>query len=141
MSFEVLGDLNWLAVIVAAIAYFALGALWYARPVFGRMWAEAAGQQMLEGQRPPLSIMAWPLAGALLASIAIGMLAEASGTDTLGEGLALGVVVAVGFALAIALVTAAFESDKPQRMVWGAVNAGYHAVGSLIAAAIIGAWQ
>lgn len=35
MSFDVLGDLNWLAVVVAAIAYFALGALWYAPPVFG----------------------------------------------------------------------------------------------------------
>lgn len=36
MSFDVLGDVNWLAVIVAAAAYFALGGLWYGQPVFGR---------------------------------------------------------------------------------------------------------
>ena len=36
MSFDALGDLNWLAVIVAAIAYFALGAIWFAPPVFGK---------------------------------------------------------------------------------------------------------
>ena len=42
MSLTVLGDLNWLAVIVATIAYFALGAVWYAEFAFGRAW-----------QRPP----------------------------------------------------------------------------------------
>lgn len=30
MSFDVLGDLNWIAVIIAAVAYFAIGAIWYA---------------------------------------------------------------------------------------------------------------
>jgi zinc transporter ZupT len=53
----------------------------------------------------------------------------------------LGVVAAVGFAFAISLVTATFESTKPKPMVWGAINAGYHIVGILVAAAIIGAWQ
>ena len=69
------------------------------------------------------------------------MLAAASGTDTLSEGLVLGAVVAIGFALAISLVTATFESTKPNPMLWGAVNAGYHIVGTLVASAIIRAWQ
>ena len=69
------------------------------------------------------------------------MLAAATGTDTLGEGLVLGAVVAIGFALSIAMVTATFESTKPRPMVWGAVNAGYHIVGNLAAGAIIGAWS
>ena len=58
-----------------------------------------------------------------------------------GEGFVLGLVVAVGFAVAIALVTATFESSKPKPMVWGAINAGYHALGIVVAALIIGAWQ
>ena len=126
--------------LVAALAYFVLGALWYARPVFGTMWAAAGGLEIPEGQRPNPSIFLMPLVGSLLSAIALGMIATATGTDTLGEGLVLGIVVAVGFAISIALVTALFESHKPNRMVWGAVNAGYYAVGNLIAAAIIGAW-
>jgi hypothetical protein len=43
MSFDLLDDLDWLAVIVAAIAYFVIGAIWYAQPVFGRAWSAAAG--------------------------------------------------------------------------------------------------
>lgn len=50
-------------------------------------------------------------------------------------------MVAIGFAVSISLVTAQFESQKPKPMVWGAVNAGYHLVGNLVAAIIIASWQ
>jgi hypothetical protein len=141
MSFDLLGDLNWLAVIVAAIAYFVLGAIWYARPVLGKIWIEAGGAAPPEGQRPPPTIFLVPAIGSLLSAVALGMIAEASGTDTFGEGIVLGLVVGVGFAISIAIVTATFESNKPKPMVWGAVNAGYHLVGNLVAAIIIAAWQ
>jgi Protein of unknown function (DUF1761) len=142
MSFDTLSDLNLLAVVVGAIAYFAVGALWYSPLVFGDMWMAAGGlTQEQTGEGPRVAIYAVPLIGSLLSAIALGMLAQATGTDTLGEGLVLGVVAAVGFAFAISLVTATFESTKPKPMVWGAVNAGYHIVGIVVAAAIIGAWQ
>jgi hypothetical protein len=141
MSFDLLSDLNWLAVLVAALAYFAIGAVWYAPPVFGRMWMAAGGMEMPEaGTRPSPAIYLTPLIGSLLSAVALGMLAEASETDTFGEGVVLGLVVAIGFAVSIAFVTAQFESQKPKPMVWGAVNAGYHVVGSLIAAIIIASW-
>ena len=142
MSFDALGELNWLAVIVAALAYFILGALWYAPPVMGRTWMAAGGMEMpTDDRRPGPVIYVVPLVGSVLTAVALGMLAEATGTDTVTEGLVLGIVGAVGFALAIALVTATFESNKPKPMVWGAINAGYHALGIIAAALIIGAWQ
>lgn len=142
MSFDVLGELNWLAVIVAALAYFALGALWYAPPVMGKTWMAAGGVEMpADDQRPGPGIYLVPLLGSVLSAIALGMLAEATSTDTVGEGLVLGIVAAVGFALAIAMVTATFETSKPKPMVWGAVTAGYHGLGLIVAAVIIGAWQ
>ena len=52
MTFDVLGDLNWLAVLVAALAYFAIGALWYAPPLFGKAWM-AAGGMATPGSRAP----------------------------------------------------------------------------------------
>ena len=97
MTFDPLGDLNWLAVALAALAYFVIGALWYAPPLFGRIW--------------------------------------------FAEGIALGLVVAIGFAVTITFVSAQFESNKPQPMVWGAVTAGYHVVGNLVAAIIVAIWR
>ena len=140
MSFEDLDDLNWLAVIVAALAYFALGAIWYAPPVFGKIWMAAGGMEIPEGQRPPPTIYLVPLVGSLLSAIALGVIAVTTGTDTVSEGLMLGILVAVGFAIPIALVTATFETNKPKPMVWGAVNGGYHVVGNLIAAVILAVW-
>ncbi len=142
MSFELLGDLDWLAVLVGAVAYFVIGAVWYARPVFGKAWMEASGTQMpAEGERPGPAIFVVPLLGSILSAIALGMLALASATDTVGEGIVLGLVVGVGFALAIAFVTATFESDKPNQVVWGAINGGYHLVGNVVAAILIAAIQ
>jgi hypothetical protein len=141
MSFSLLGDLTWLAVIVAAIAYFILGAAWYAPAVFGNVWARSGGFEIPQGQRPNPVVFLTPLVGSVLAAVALGMIAEATETDTFGEGVVLGLVTGIGFALGISFVTAQFESTKPNRMVWGAVNAGYHFVGTLIAAIVIAAWQ
>lgn len=142
MTFDVLGDLNWLAVLVAALAYFAIGALWYAPPVFGKVWMAAGGMTMPEaGTRPSPAIYVTPLIGSLLSAVALAMLAVATGSDTLQRGIVLGLVVAIGFAVSISFVTAQFESEKPKPMVWGAVNAGYHVVGNLVAAIIVASWR
>ncbi|HEX6331896.1 MAG TPA: DUF1761 domain-containing protein [Actinomycetota bacterium] len=141
MSFDLLGDADWLAVLLAAVAYFVIGAVWYAPPVFGRAWMAAGGlPDMREtGGGPGPAIYVVPLIGSALSAIALGMIAVATGTDTVGEGFVLGLVVGIGFAISIALVTATFESTKPKPMVWGAVNGGYHLVGNVVAAVVIAA--
>jgi hypothetical protein len=48
----------------------------------------------------------------------MGMLAEATGSETVGDGLVLGLVTGVGFAATIALITATFETTKPNALVW-----------------------
>ncbi|MGH2751919.1 MAG: DUF1761 domain-containing protein [Actinomycetota bacterium] len=138
MSFDVLGDLNWLAVIVATVAYFALGAIWYAPPVFGNLWMRSGGIQVPE--QPQATFYIVPFITCLLATIALAMLAAATGSDTVGEGIVLGLVTGVGIAAAALLVSGFFDPQKPQAPVWVAVVAGYHLVGLLIAAIILSLW-
>ena len=52
MSFDAFSDVNYLAVLVAALAYFALGAIWYIPPVMGTTWQKAGGIEVPEGQGP-----------------------------------------------------------------------------------------
>jgi hypothetical protein len=139
MSFDLLGEVDWLAVILAALAYFVIGAVWYAPPVMGKTWMAAGGIPDMRGsgEGPGPAIYAVPLVGSLLSAIALGMIALATATDSVGEGLVLGLVVGIGFAVSIALVTATFESSKPRPFTWGAVNAGYHVLGNLAAATVI----
>jgi len=140
MEFGVLGDLNWLAVIVAGLLYYALGALWYAQAVFGRTWQQSMGWQPPDDYRPSPLMYLVPLVTCLVTAIAVGMLAEASATDTFGEGIVLGLVAGIGVAAASLYVTGFFDPQKPKPMTTTAINSGYHVVGILLVGAIVGSW-
>jgi hypothetical protein len=142
MTLDRLADVNWLAVIVAAIAYFVLGAAWYAPPVFGNAWMRATGVRMTEGDRGPgVAVYFAPLLTCLLASIATGLLAVATRTNELKEGIQLGLVVGVGVAAAVAILGGVFESNKPKPMLSAAISAGYHVLGLLIVGALVSIWD
>ena len=142
MSFEFLGQLNWLAVIVGAVIYFALGALWYTPAVFGRRWMRSIGwdPERTPPQSNPLTY-AVPAAAYLVMAIAVGLLAAATGTDTLGEGIVLGLVVGVGLSLMHTLVDATFDPNKPEPWTWFAINGTYHTIGLIIVAVIVAVWR
>ena len=78
-----------------------------------------------------------PLLTAFVSVLATVLLVRATGTDTLSEGVVLGLVVGIGYAVVILLNTASFEFAKPNRSLWGAIDATYHAVGLLLAAVIL----
>lgn len=137
MTLGTFGDVNYLAVLVAAIAYFAIGAVWYAPPVLGRAWMDASGVRPQEGRTPtPLLVLAF--VAAFVASLVLAFLARASGADGFGEGIVLGLVCGVGFALTALVVTQRFE-NRPPTLPW--INAGYHILGLLVAAIIVTVWD
>jgi hypothetical protein len=140
MKLDVLGDMNWLAAIVGGIGYFALGAVWFMPATFGKAWQRAMGWEMPGDQRPGPALYIGPLITCLVATIAVGMLAEATGSDTFGEGIVLGLVTGVGIAGAVLFVTGVFDPKKPEPMTWFAVTAGYHLVGLLIASVVMSLW-
>ena len=63
----------------------------------------------------------------LVMAIAVGLLAAATGTDTLVEGIVLGLVLGIGLSLMHTLVDATFDPNTPQPWVWIAINGTYHA--------------
>ncbi len=138
MSFETLGDLNWLAVLVAAVAYFALGGVWYAERVFGGAYMRGIGFEAPPGWRPGPLLYVGPLAGAFVASVATALLARATGSDSLGEGLVLGVVVGVGYGLVLAGIVA-LNQQRPGSVF--AVFGTYHLVGLVLVSVIVSTWS
>ena len=138
-----LGSINWLAVIIATMIYFGLGAAWFApQTPIGRAWVSASGYQSpATGVASSSLFYLVPAATALIAVVATALIAQATATDTLTEGVVLGLVVGIGYAATILLTTAAFEFSKPRRWTWGLIDASYHVVGLLIAAVIVGVWR
>jgi len=136
-----LGQLNWLAIVVGALVYFGLGALWYSPMVFGRAWQRSIGWD--ESRTPPQqSAMTYvvPVVAYLVMAIAVGLLAAATGTDEFVEGIVLGLVLGIGLSLAHTFVDASFDPNKPEPWTWFAINGTYHALGLVIVAVIIAIW-
>jgi hypothetical protein len=135
-----LGSVNWLAVVIATAVYFALGAVWFAPTTpIGRAWMKAAAYESpTSGTASTNLFYVIPAVTCLVMVIALALLAAAVGVEGVGEGLTLGLVVGIGFAVPLLLTTAAFEFQKPQPFTWGLIDASYHAVGLAIAGAIIG---
>jgi hypothetical protein len=140
MTFDALGDLNWLAVIISGVIYAALGALWYG-PLFGKAWMAAVGMEPpAAGMQPSSAIYAVPLVAYLVVAVAMGLLARATASDTIPEGIVLGLVVGIGISTMIWLATAPFQPGRPQPWTLFALNSAYHLIGLLITAVIVSAW-
>lgn len=142
MSLDAIGQLNWLAVVLGAVIYFALGAVWFTPLLFGRQWQNSIG--WAASQRPPEmkpSAYALPAVAYVVMAIATGLLAAATGSDTLIEGIVLGVVVGVGYAVTLTAVEAVFDPNKPQPWTWFGISASYHFLGLLIVAVLVSVWR
>ncbi len=142
MSLDVLGDVNWLAIIVAAVVYFLLGALWYSPVFLGNAWMRASGieQADTEGGPGPAIYLA-PFIGYLISAIATGMLAEATDSTTVGDGIVLGLVVGLGYSAVITGVTAVFSPKMPSAATWFAITASYNLLGLLIVGVLVSVWD
>jgi hypothetical protein len=142
VDFAALDELNWLAVIVGALIYFALGALWYSSLLFGRAWQRSIGwdPERTPPEMKPATYLI-PLVAYLVMAVAVGLLAAGTGTDNLTAGAVLGLVVGIGLSLMHTLVDATFDPNKPEPWLWFAINGSYHAIGLLIVAVIVAVWQ
>ena len=137
MLFDAFDDLNWLAVIVAALAYFALGAVWYSDALFGKQWREVTGVEMGENNRPDPTAMVVNFIGWLIAAIALGLIAHMIGADDVGDGIVLGLVASFGFIGTNRIVDDMYRKVDRRLM---RINAPYTLLGYVIMGVILATW-
>ena len=77
----------------------------------------------------------------LIASIATAMLAAATGSDSFGSGIVLGLVVGVGYALVINANDAVFDPNKKAPLTWFVITGAYNLLGLLIVAVLVSVWH
>jgi hypothetical protein len=141
MSFDLSG-INWLPVIVGTIIYFGVGAVWYSPILFARPWQRSIGWDP-EKRPPEMQVTTYivPLLAYLVMAIAIAMIAKATGADTFGEGLVLGLVVGIGLAAMHSVVDATFDPNRPQPWTWFAITASYNLIGLLVVSILVAVWR
>lgn len=128
-----LGQVSWLGVIVGAAIYFVLGALWYSPPLFAKPWQAAIGwdESRAQPQTNPMTYLV-PALLYLIAAVAMAIFAAATETDSISEGLVLGLITGIGFALPMVGVEATFDPNKPKPLTWFLITVSYHLIGFAI---------
>ena len=128
---------NYAAVVVAAVAYWLLGALWYG-VLFNKPWMalEHVTVEQMQGASPVIPYIVSFLLELLIA-YSLAQLCIWRNANTVGRGASVGVLVWIGFIGPIAGMTYMFEM-KPRALF--AINEFYPLTGLVLMGAILGGW-
>lgn len=135
---EILGNINLLAVLVAALSAFIVGWLWYG-PLFGKLWMKLNGftqESIKEGGLSMPLIMLINYIATALAAFAIAMFIGAE--SDMSFGIFAGFMIAI-FWIATSRLNDVLYERKPFGLFL--INVGYNLVIYVIMGAILGAWH
>ena len=131
--------LNYLAILVSALVYFAVQAVWFT--VFMKEWLAGIGKTAEELQQQGTSVvLAYAIAfvGALVIAAAISWFTQMTGKQNVIRGALVGVVAWAGFVLTTWSAEYAFEGKGLSIL---AVNTGVSLIGMVLMGAILGGWK
>ena len=135
-------NVNVLAVLVAAVATFALGAVWYSPVLFAKQWMQAHGytpEKLAEMKRRGVArAYAVSVLCYLVMAYVLALFASYTQATTLGQGLWLGFLTWLGFAATLGL-TANMFSDKPIA-AW-VLDAGYQLSYLVLMGVLLSVWR
>jgi hypothetical protein len=131
--------INYLALLVSAVAYIALGAIWYSPVIFAKAWMRGIGktEEQVKADAKPMNYVVG-LITAFFSAYGIARMMIWKGGDSIADGLMIALVAGVCFVFMTFLMNDRFEG-RPSSLTIG--NALYHVFAFLIMGIIIGAWR
>jgi Protein of unknown function (DUF1761) len=131
-------DMNWIAVVGAAIAGFAIGGIWYG-PLFLKVWQREAGvtQEQME-KRHPAIVFGGAFILNLIAAFILGHVLATYGNPALDVSIMIASGVALGFIVTAIGVNYLFAAKSLKLF---AIDAGYWLVMYTVMGAIFGAFR
>lgn len=140
MNTAIFSNLNWLAIVIAAAAYFMLGAVWYSKALFGSKWAALVGLNMNDPDKKKGmgKMMAGTFVLIIITCIGLAMLVYRMDLLVVASAIKLGLITGICFATTAVSISFIYEG-RPTALYF--IDCGYHLAGHLIAAAIIVLWR
>ncbi len=129
---------NYLAVFVSALAYWILGAVWYA-VLFAKPWMalEHVTEEQAKSMNPVLPYIITFVLNLLIAFV-LAQICNWRSANTAARGAALGILLWIGFLGPVTYTTYMYEM-RPMQLF--AINEFYPLVGLCLMGAILGAWK
>jgi len=134
-------DINYLAVVVAAILYYAGGALWYSPVLFGKSWMGLVGlteEKIKEEQKKAWKSYLMSFISAFLISYGIARIEAYMNVITLDGGLHTGFWAWLCFVLTTMATNNSF-AGRPFKLLF--IDSGYHLYGFLVIGIVHAVWK
>jgi hypothetical protein len=134
-----MGAVNHVAVWVAAVAHFIIGACWYT--VLGPAWIAAVGktEAQIKAEQPNMAIpLIIAAAVAVIIAYTLAWLLPKLGAQSAAAGAKTGAVLALALIATTLAMNYGFEARSIT--LW-LINSGYMVVGMAVMGAIIGGWK
>lgn len=110
---DYINELNWVAVLVATLAAFAVGAAWYSQALFGKQWMKGAGLSKKDVENADMvKPMVLGLLTTFISAVALGVLFDVLALDGVVDGALIGVLVSVGFIVTNKIMHNMFEQKS-----------------------------
>lgn len=130
----IVGD-NWLAIIVAAIAFYAIGFIIYGA-VFSKLWMQLSGYTQ-EQLKPHMWKMAISPIMPVLTAIGLAIILKMCGVTNLAAGLVVTSQIWFFLILSTRLYAFVYSPERPGLLIMDAIHL---LLGCLAAGAVISAW-
>ncbi len=136
-----LSHANYLALFVAALAYFVLGSLWFSA-LFGKLWSAEVQKHGVVMKEPSKKDIGTKMLSTFIynaiAAISIGYLVYVTGITNWVAGLKLGLLCGIGFAAIAVGISFTWESRSTKLLL---IDAGYAVVGITVCGIILSIWH
>ena len=133
--FNVLSELNWIAIAAGTVALSVLGVLWFA-VLFPKVYAIALGKQDVQPTPPALMFIVGPFICGLVTTIASAILIRAFKIESVADGLIFGAIVGIGY-LTSTTVNTGINPNIPRPLVYGLVSGSYFFLAGLFVSVIL----
>jgi hypothetical protein len=132
---QFISAINWLSVLLALVAYSALGALWFTL-LFKKQYAKSLGKENENLQNSAPIFIVGPMICSLLITIVSALLIKALGIHSFAAGLEFAAIVGIGY-LFSNTVNIAINPNMPKPIPYGIISGMFHLVGIMIVCSIL----
>ena len=139
MNTDSFSNINWLAVLVAAIAFFLLGALWYSF-LFRDAWIKASGVNVNDpnAKKGVGAMFLSSFVLIVITSVGVALFTARVGSGGWMTGLKVGLVAGICFC-ATSISNSYLYEKRP--LALHLINGLYNVIGCVIAGIIIAIWK
>jgi magnesium-transporting ATPase (P-type) len=133
------GNISWFGVVMAAVATFAISAIWYHEKVFGKPWMKAVGLHIRDVEDASMTkIFSGSFMVMVLTAVAMDVLAQLLQVNSWREGALLGGLVGLFF-VSTAMINTYLFAQRNANLV--AIDTFYQIVNFITIGLIIGFWR